>query len=79
MSISPIVRTFKYLGSLVNIKNYIQEGMKFTLKAGNSCYYSVKNLLSCRFLSKDLKLKINKKILRVVLYSFEAWSISLRG
>ena len=35
------VKTFKYLGSLVTSQYSIQEEIKFKLKAGNSCYYSV--------------------------------------
>ena len=30
----------KYLGSLLTDQNYIHEGVKYTLKAGNSPYYS---------------------------------------
>ena len=58
---------------------YIQEEIKRRLKAGNSCYYSVRTLLSSRFLSKNLKIKIYKTIvLPVVLYGCETWSLTLR-
>ena len=60
-------------------KNYIQEEIKCRLKAGNSCYYSVQTLLSSRFLSKNLKIKIYKTIIEpVVLYGCETWSLTLR-
>ena len=52
------VKTFKYLASLVQIENSIQEEIKCKLKVGNSCYYSVQTLLSSRLLSKNLKIKI---------------------
>ena len=42
---------FKYLGTLTN-KNSIQEKIKSRLKSGNTCYYSVQNLLSSSLLSK---------------------------
>ena len=32
------VETFKYLGSLLTNQNSIHEEIKYTLKAGNSCY-----------------------------------------
>ena len=32
------VKTFKYLDSLLTNKNYFQEEIKCSLKAGNSCY-----------------------------------------
>ena len=49
------------------------------LKAENSCYYSVQTLLSSRLLFKNLRNKIYKTILLlVVLYGCEAWSLTLR-
>ena len=61
------VKTFKYLGSLLSNQNYIQEEIKFRLKAGNSCYYSC--LLD---FSKNLKIKIFKTtILPIVLWGYE--------
>ena len=66
------MKTFKDLGSLLINQNYIQEEMKFRLKAGNSCYYSVR-------ISKNLNIKIYKTIiLPVVLYDCEALSLALR-
>ena len=60
-------------------QNSIQEEIKFRLKAGNSCYYSVQTLLSSRLLSKNLKIKIYKTIiLPVVIYGCETWSLTLR-
>ena len=60
-------------------KNSIHEKIKCRLKAGNSCYYSVQTLLSSQFLSKNMKIKIYKTIiLQVVLYGYEAWSLTLR-
>ena len=63
----------------IPFQNYIQEEIKLRLKAGNSCYYSVKTLLSSRLLSKNLKIKICKTIiLPVVLYGCETWSLTLK-
>ena len=53
--------------------------IKCRLKLGNACYYSVQNLLSSSLLSKTLKIKIYRtKILPVVLYGCETWSLTLR-
>jgi hypothetical protein len=42
-------------------------------------YHSVENLLSSRFLSKNLNIRIYKTIiLPVVLYGCETWSLTLR-
>jgi hypothetical protein len=44
---------------------------------GNACYHSVQNLLSfC--LSKNIKIRICKTNLAVVLYGCETWSLTLR-
>jgi len=49
------------------------------LTLGNACYYSVQNLLSSSFLSKQLKIKIYRTIIQpVVLYGCETWSVTLR-
>jgi hypothetical protein len=52
------VEEFKYLGMTLTDKNSIQEQIKSRLKLGNACYHSVRNLLSSRLLSKNLKIKI---------------------
>ena len=73
------MKAFKYFGSSFNSQNTIKKEIKIILKAGNSCYYSVQTLLSSRFLSKNLKIKICKTIIfPVVLYGCEAWSLTLR-
>ena len=48
----------KYLGTTITDKNCIQEEMKSRLKSGNSCYHSVRNILSSSLLFKNLKTKI---------------------
>jgi len=56
----------------VKNQSSIQEDIKYRLKAGNSCYYSVETLSSSRLLSKNLKIKIYKTIiLPVELYGCE--------
>jgi hypothetical protein len=49
------------------------------MNSGNDCYHSVQNLLFSRLLSKNTRIRINKtKILPVVLYGCETWSLTLR-
>jgi hypothetical protein len=50
------VEDFKYLGTTLTNENSIQVEIKSRLKLGSACYYSVQNLLSCRLLSKNLKI-----------------------
>jgi hypothetical protein len=73
------VSQFKYLRATVTNQNLIHEEIKRRLNSGNACYHSVQNLLSSRLLSKNLKIRIYKKIiLLVVLYECEIWSLILR-
>jgi hypothetical protein len=52
------VSQFKYLETRVTNQNLIPEEIKRRLNSGNACYHSVQNLLSCRLLSKNLKVRI---------------------
>jgi sorting nexin-29 len=73
------VEEFKYFGTTLIDQNSIQNEIKSRLKLGNACYYSVKNRLSSRLLSENLKFKIYRTIiLPVVLYGCETWSLTLR-
>jgi hypothetical protein len=73
------VEEFKYLGTALRNHNSIQEEIKNILRLGNVCYYSVQNLLSSSLLSKNLKIKIYRTIiLLVVLYGCETWLLKLR-
>jgi len=73
------VEEFKYLGTTLTNQNFIQEEIKSRLKSGNACYHLVQNLLSCRLLSKNLKIEIYRTIiLPVVLYGCATWSLTLR-
>ena len=53
--------------------------IKYRFKAGNSYYYSVQIVLSSRFFSNNLKIKIYKTIIfSVVLYGWETCYPTLR-
>jgi len=73
------VDEFKYLGTTLTNRNSIREEIKNRHKLGNACYYSVQNLLSSWLLSRNLKIKIYRTIIRpIVLYGCETWSLILR-
>jgi len=66
-------------GATLRNQNSIAEEIKSRLRSGNACYHSVQYLLSSRWLSKNLKIKIYRTIiLTVVLYGCETWSLTLR-
>ena len=67
------------LRTILTNQNSIQEEIKSRMKSGNACYHSVQNLLSYSLLSKNIKIKIYRTIiLLVVLYGCETWSLTLR-
>jgi hypothetical protein len=56
----------------------IQEEIERRLNSGNACYHSVQSLLSSHLPSKNLKIRLYKRIiLPVVLYGCETWSLTL--
>jgi hypothetical protein len=74
------VEEFKYLGTTLTNQNSIVEKIKSRLRSENACYHSVQKLLSSSFLYKNIKCKIYRTIVwPVVLYGYEAWSLTLRG
>jgi hypothetical protein len=76
LSVRSKVGTVQIFGKDPHDQNSIQ---KERLKSGNACYYSVQNLLSCSFLSENIKIKLRGTvILPVVWHGCETWSLILR-
>jgi hypothetical protein len=69
----------KYLGTTVRNQKLIQEEIKRRLNSGYACYHSAQKLFSSCLLSKNVKIRIYKIIiLLVVLHERESWSVTLR-
>jgi len=66
-----LVTTLTYL-------NFILEEIKSRFKSGNACYHSVQNLLSSSLLSRNLKIKIYRTIILLVVYGCETWLLTWR-
>jgi len=61
------VEEFKYLGTALTNQDSIQEEIKSKLKLGNACYHSVQNLLYSSLMYKNIKIKIYRIIILLVL------------
>ncbi|KAJ4432043.1 hypothetical protein ANN_20657 [Periplaneta americana] len=61
------VEQFKYLGATVTNINDTREEIKHRINMGNACYYSVEKLLSSSLLSKNLKVRIYKTVVKLGL------------
>jgi hypothetical protein len=69
----------KKLRTIITNQNLIHEEIKRRLSSGSASYHSVQNLMSSRWLSKYVNIRIYKTtILPVVLYRHETWSLTLR-
>jgi hypothetical protein len=67
------------LGSSVSDHNRFLGGIKSRPNSGNACYHLIRNLLSSRLLSKNIKIRIYKTIiLPVVLYGCKTLSLISR-
>ena len=63
-----------YLGTNLTNQNSVQEKFKNILKSGNACYHSVQKFWSSCLLSKNIKIKLYRTIiLLVVLYECGTW------
>jgi hypothetical protein len=68
------VKPFKYLGSIVNRNNSIEEEIKEIISLGNKAYYAKQELFKNKLLTKKTKLRMYKTLVRpVVTYATEVW------
>jgi hypothetical protein len=73
------VAKYKYLRTTLTDQNYMHEEIKSRLNLGNACHHLVQSLLSSHLLSRNLKVKIYRTIiLLVVLYGCETWTLTSR-
>jgi hypothetical protein len=68
------VKSFKYLGSIVNDNIPIEEEIKGRIFLGNKAYYANQNLFKSKLLTKNSKLRMYKTLVRpVVTYACKTW------
>jgi hypothetical protein len=68
------VKVFKYLGSIINTDNTMEEEIKARITSGNKVYFANKKMFQSRFISKRAKLKLYYSVIRpIITYSCETW------
>jgi hypothetical protein len=68
------VQQYKYLGSIINDSNSIEEEIKERLALGIKAYYPNQKFFKIRLVTKYLKLKLYRTVLRpIVTYASETW------
>jgi hypothetical protein len=66
------VKSFRYLGSIVNGNNSIEEEIKGRISLRNKAFYANQHLFKSKLLSKKSKLRIYQTLVRpVVTYACE--------
>ena len=70
------VSNFKYLGSLVTYNNDIMVEMQDRTASGNSCLRALDNIMKAGYVSKKVKIRIYKAIIKpIVVYGTETWTL----
>ena len=73
------VSSFNYLGSIITNNNNILAEIKGKITAGNRCLRALDRLMKARYISRKVKIRIYKTIIKpVVVYGSEAWTLSER-
>jgi hypothetical protein len=68
------IHSYKYLGSIINRDNSIEEEIREIIVSGNKAYYANRSLFKSKLVCKESKLKIHRTIIRpVVAYGCETW------
>jgi len=70
------VQSYKYLGSIVNSDNSIEEEIKNRITLRNKAYYTNQFLFKSNLISKKLKMKLYRNVIRpIVTYACETWGL----
>jgi len=70
------VRSFSYLGAIVNGNNTLEEEIRERIAKGNKAFYANQSLVRSNLVSRKSKLKLYWSVIRpIVVYGCETWVI----
>jgi hypothetical protein len=68
------VQQYKYLGSIINDSDSIEEEVKDRIALGTKAYYANQKFFKSRLVTKSSKLKVYRTVIRpIVTYASETW------
>jgi hypothetical protein len=71
------VKQYKYLGSIINDTNSIEEEVKERIALGTKAYYANLKFFKSKLITKSSKLKLYRTIIRpIVTYASETWVLN---
>ena len=74
------VKSFKYLGSRLTEENDTLSEIRERISHGNRCLYSLMKTIRSRTLSRNIRERIYRSVIRpVVMYGSESWVLTKRG
>src|ERR1700744_5413227 len=72
-----VVQSFKYLDSIVNVANDLDEELKTRTIQANRCFYALKHLFRSKLLNIATKYRLYKTLVRTVaIYASETWTLT---
>ena len=68
------MKSFKYLGAIVNTDNTMEEEITERIALGNKVYFANKKMFQSKIITKRAKLKLYHTIIRpIVTHACETW------
>jgi hypothetical protein len=72
-----VVDEFKYVGTLINIKNSISQEIKRRIVAANRSYYGLNKIFKSKYLPWRTKIRLHKTIIKpAITYGSEVWAMN---
>ena len=72
------LKSFKYLGSIVNGNNSIEEEIKGRISLGNKAFYENQDIFKSKLLTKNSKLRVYKTLVRQAGGNICLWNVGTK-